>query len=64
MKPRGPSLGLIIGLSVGITIAAELGYFVIWAVLLFPEGEIASKAVWTATRGIAMGDRPPLIGPV
>jgi hypothetical protein len=50
-----PRIGAVFGLSVGMTTLAESGYFLIWGILLFPEGNLAGKAVWTASCGIAMG---------
>jgi hypothetical protein len=44
-------------ITVGITFTAfgELLIFLLWGLLLFPEGNVLAKLAWTATCGIAMG---------
>ncbi len=45
----------VLTLSIAITTLAEVVYFVIWGIILFPNGPLGSKLVWTMTCGIAMG---------
>ena len=42
-------------IAVTLTTAAEIVYFTVWGLYLFPEGNVAGKLVWTLTCGIAMG---------
>lgn len=46
---------LILGTAIALTGLAELVYFLVWGMVLFPAGNLAGKAVWTTTCGIAMG---------
>ena len=46
---------LIVGVAVTMTLAAELIYFTVWGLWLFPEGNLISKITWTMTCGVAMG---------
>ena len=46
---------LILGSAIALTSFAELIYFLVWGMMLFPGGSLAGKAVWTATCGVAMG---------
>ena len=41
--------------AVGLTAFAELFYFVVWGMYLFPGGNILGKLVWTSTCGVVMG---------
>ena len=45
----------VFGLAVLLTTGAEFFYLVVWGMMLFPEGSLAGKAIWTATCGVAMG---------
>lgn len=45
----------IVLISIGLTAAAEAFYLIVWGVLLFPNGSILGKIVWTTTCGLAMG---------
>ncbi len=45
----------IIFVAVGLTTVAEVFYFFVWGIILFPTGSIIGKLVWTATCGTAMG---------
>lgn len=38
-----------------LTTLAELFYLVVWGMMLFPQGSLAGKTVWTLTCGLAMG---------
>ncbi len=38
-----------------MTTAAEIVYLAVWGLVLFPEGSLSAKIVWTLTCGIAMG---------
>ena len=42
-------------IAVTLTTTAELVYFTIWGLFLFPEGDVVGKLIWTMTCGIAMG---------
>ena len=42
-------------IAVTLTTAAEIVYFTVWGLYLFPEGNVAGKLVWTMTCGLAMG---------
>jgi small basic protein len=42
-------------IATGLTLFAELVYFVGWGLILFPEGSLVGKIVWTLTCGLAMG---------
>ena len=44
-----------ITVAVTLTLLGETFYFVVWGLILFPEGETWVKAVWTATCGVGMG---------
>ena len=46
---------LILGVAIALTSLAEIFYFLVWGMVLFPGGSLAGKALWTATCGIAMG---------
>lgn len=46
---------LILGLAIGMTLLAEVFYFIVWGVVLFPGGSLFNKAIWTMTCGIGMG---------
>jgi len=46
---------IILGTAIALTSLAEIVYFIVWGMALFPGGSLAGKAVWTATCGIAMG---------
>lgn len=46
---------MILGLAVGMTMLAELFYFIVWGLVLFPGGSVFNKAIWTLTCGIGMG---------
>ncbi|WP_300513368.1 hypothetical protein [Aliiroseovarius sp.] len=54
-RQAGQRATLILGSAIALTSLAELFYFLVWGMLLFPTGSLAGKAVWTATCGIAMG---------
>ena len=41
--------------AVTLTVVGELFYFIVWGLILFPEGATWVKAVWTATCGVGMG---------
>lgn len=45
----------IIVIAVALTTSAEIVYFTVWGLFLFPEGSILGKLVWTITCSIAMG---------
>lgn len=42
-------------IAVALTTGAEIVYFTVWGLFLFPEGNVLGKLVWTTTCGIAMG---------
>ena len=42
-------------IAVALTTGAEIVYFTVWGLFLFPEGNVIGKLVWTTTCGIAMG---------
>lgn len=44
-----------IAYAVAMTVIAEAFYFVVWGMILFPDGSLAGKAAWMLTCGIAMG---------
>jgi hypothetical protein len=44
-----------IAVAVTLTVLGEVFYFIVWGLILFPEGETWVKAVWTATCGLGMG---------
>lgn len=46
---------IIFGLAIIMTVVAELIYFTVWGLWLFPSGNLASKATWTIVCGLAMG---------
>ena len=39
----------------GLTIFAEVIYFIVWGILIFPDGNLLSKFAWALTCGVAMG---------
>ncbi|MDA1098592.1 MAG: hypothetical protein O2967_06355 [Proteobacteria bacterium] len=41
--------------ATALTLFAEAVYFVIWGVVLFPEGSLVGKLIWTLTCGVGMG---------
>ncbi len=50
-----PRVRYILGVAIAMTLFAELFYFSIWGIALFPAGNLAAKALWTFSCGIAMG---------
>jgi hypothetical protein len=42
-------------LALLFTVGAELFYFIVWGIVLFPEGNLIAKFGWTMICGIAMG---------
>lgn len=50
-----PRTTLVLGTAIALTSLAEIFYFFVWGMFLFPGGSLVDKAVWTATCGIAMG---------
>ncbi len=45
----------VLGIAVGMTLLAEVIYFILWGLVLFPGGSVFNKVVWTFTCGIGMG---------
>ncbi len=45
----------LVRVAVGLTVAVEVFYLIVWGVILFPEGPFLSKLVWITTCGVAMG---------
>jgi hypothetical protein len=41
-------------LALSFTVGAELIYFFVWGIALFPDGDILAKLVWTLTCGIGI----------
>jgi len=54
-RPAHLRTTLVFGTAIALTSLAEIVYFLLWGIVLFPGGSLAGKAVWTATCGIAMG---------
>ena len=44
-----------ITVAVTLTTVGEVFYFVVWGLILFPEGQTWIKAMWTATCALGMG---------
>ncbi|MEQ9642757.1 MAG: hypothetical protein RIM84_22225 [Alphaproteobacteria bacterium] len=45
----------VLTLSIAMTTLAEVVYLLVWGIILFPNGPLGSKVVWTMTCGVAMG---------
>ncbi|UWR09558.1 hypothetical protein [Ruegeria sp. B32] len=46
---------VVLGTAILLTTLAEVFYLVVWGMVLFPQGSLAGKAMWTLTCGVAMG---------
>ena len=45
----------ILGTAVAMTMLAELIYFIVWGIALFPSGNLIAKLAWTTACGVGMG---------
>jgi len=45
----------ILGVAIAMTMLAEIIYFGVWGMMLFPAGNLFAKAAWTTVCGVGMG---------